>query len=655
MGTFAVDIAVMAAVTLVFMVVLQAVATRILGIRIGLVRLVVSGVLGLGAQTGFESQFVWGRQDYTPALIPVQIGIVFFVAIAFLVVSELLVPTGTIPRPDRWWPLLVARAQRSRRYAELTRIALRSGLLPFRPNTERTAAGSQERTRQGRALRNALESAGGAFVKFGQMLSTRSDLLPPEFIAELARLQQSVPPAEWSQVQRVLQDELGANVDEVFSEFDERPLASASIGQVHRARLVDGRAVAVKVQRPGILPLIERDSDIALRVAHKLERTAAWARDMGMLQVAQNVTASLRDELDFQVETANMRAMQITQARHPEADRVDVPEHAPELCTSKVLVMELVSGDTLSDPRALARHSDEERREVASRLLRSMLTQIIDDGVFHADLHPGNVVLTAESRIVLLDYGLVGRLDQAMRSQIGAVLMAFYRGDSRSFADALLGFVDLPDDIDEQALRRSIGAFVANRLGPGATLDVDVFNDMVQLLTASRVQIPPELAAAFRAVATLEGTLRHVSPSFDLLSEAQGYAKQRIAEGFAPRAVFTSVTDEIESVLPLLRRLPGRVDRISGALADGRLNVNVRLFADRRDRTLVTGLVNLAALAFLAGIFGVMAVMLLVSEAGPRITETLTLFQIFGYLMVLLSGLLSLRVLFDAFRLRRRD
>ncbi|MET0853267.1 MAG: AarF/UbiB family protein [Microterricola sp.] len=645
----------MSIVTVVFMFVLSAFARRILGVRIGITRLLLAGLVGLGAELGFEARFVWGVQEYSPALLPLQIGIVFFAAVAFLVIAELLVPTGTIPRPDRWLHSFRAWRLRTRRYSEVSRIAVRHGLVPFRPNTEQSSAGAAERRKQARALRNALEEAGGAFVKLGQVLSTRTDLLPAEYLSELSMLQQRVPAAAWSEVAVLLHAELGAPVETVFASFDQTPLAAASIGQVHRARLMSGEEVAVKVQRPGIIPSVERDLDITLRLARQLEQSTQWGRELGVRELAEGFAASLRDEVNYRIEAGNMTAMAVTQAKHTAAARVGIPRHFEQYCTSRVLVMELVDGDTLSDRRALEQHSAEERSEQAQRLLRSTLAQIIDDGVFHADLHPGNIILRADGELVLLDFGSVGRLDSELRGQIGDVLLAFYRGDAGAFTDALLAFVELPDDIDEIALRRQIGVFVATKLGPGSSLDVTVFTEMVRMLADNRIAVPTELALAFRAVATLEGTLRVLSPEFDILTEAGGYAKERVAAGLTPKAIFTSVNDELLSVLPIVRRLPARIDRLSGALAEGRLSVNVRLLADRRDRALIRDLVNLVVVTVLAAAFGIMAAMLLISDAGPQVTPSLSLFQIFGYMLVLLSGVLALRVFFDVFRVRGRD
>lgn len=347
--------------------------------------------------------------------------------------------------------------------------------------------------------------------------------------------------------------------------------------------------------------------------------------------------------------------MAITQAKHPEGERVGIPLHYPALFTGKVFVMELVVGETLSDPRAFTEHPEAERIEQANRLLRSTLTQIIEDGVFHADLHPGNIILRGDGEIVLLDFGSIGRLDSELRAQIGEVLLAFYRGDSGAFSDALLGFVELPDDVDETALRRQLGVFVATKLGPGSAIDVTVFQEMMRLLTTNRIAVPAELATAFRAIATLEGTLRHLSPGFDMLSEASEYAADRVNKGFSPKAVFTSFSDELASILPIARRLPKRIDQLTSTIADSRLKISMRLFADRRDRDLIRSLVNLIAASFMAAAFGIMAAMMLVSTSGPEVTEGMTLFQIFGYLLVVLSGILTLRVLFDLFRIRPRE
>lgn len=303
------DVSVLAAVSIILMVLTGVMARRLFDMRIGTVRIILAGLLGLGAGIGFESRFVWNSAEYTPALLPVLIGVIVLVTIAFLVFFELLAPQGSIPRVDQWIPGIRRTMSRNQRYAELIRIAGRHGLIPFTLSTATDSAAVAERRRQGRALRAALQDAGGAFVKLGQLLSTRPDVLPVEITDALASLQQRVAPAPYEEIEPVLERALGGPVAATFSHLETVPLAAASIGQVYAGTLRSGEEVAVKVRRPGVVPLVERDIAIARRLAARFDGTSAWARRMGLKDLVENLSASLQEELDYTLEAANITGM----------------------------------------------------------------------------------------------------------------------------------------------------------------------------------------------------------------------------------------------------------------------------------------------------------------------------------------------------------
>ena len=628
---------------------------RLLGLPVGALRALIAGLLGFAAAEILVRTLRPVESGHVAAFLTVVLGVPLIVAMIFIVAAEALVPSGTVPQPVD--VVLGARRAlaRSRRYSQISRIAVRHGLGPYlrgRPLRPADAAGG--RAALARSLRQALEEGGVTFTKLGQLMSTRPDLLPEEFISELTRLQDRAEPAPWEQVEAVITQSLGAPAEQVFTELQPEPAAAASIAQVHKARLrcADGSdaEVAVKVQRPGIRSTVEQDLDILLRLADTLEDRARWARAVGTAGVARGFAAAIREELDFRVEARNMAAVAATWQDQQRAVSGSIPVVLPavheQLCTEHVLVIEWLDGVSLREAGPLIDDRGLDRAELTRALLRSMVYQITEGGVFHADPHPGNILLLTDGRLALLDFGSVGRLDAQQRSALLNLLLAVGRGDPAALRDALLELVTRTDEIDEWQLERALGRFAARHLVGTSAPTAEMFTDLFRLASQFELAIPPEIATVLRALATLEGTLSLLTPGIDIAAEARQYAADRVASQLSPAAVPKSAAEEVAALLPVLRRLPRRFDRVTSALEQGRLSLNVRLLADERDRRVVTGLTHQFLLAFLAAASGVVAAILLGTPGGPQVSPTLSLLQLIGYNLLIVGGILGLRVLY---------
>lgn len=620
---------------------------RVLGVRIGTPRALAGAMIGWlvagGILQAFSRDVFTHPVGFIGLVIPV-LGCAFVATLVFLFVAEIAAPSGSGLGLLGRIRSVRARAARARRYSQISRIAIKHGLGRYLSGRRETGLSTVRHAKLARSLRRALEEGGVTFVKLGQVLSTRADLLGQVFIDELSLLQDQVAHADADAVRSLLRKELGAAPEDVFAEFDPEPLAAASIAQVYRARLKTGEDVVVKVQRPDVETLVERDLDIVRRIAVSLELRADWARALGLVELADGFADALTEELDFRTEARNIEAV----AAAYDSDEIALPTVHKALSTDRVLVMRRLDGKPLTAAKDGVPAGD--RAPLARSLLRCVLHQVMLSGVFHADPHPGNVLLMADGRLGLLDFGSVGRLDAGLRGGLQNLVLALDRGDPAALRDGLLEIVDRPDEIDEQRLERALGALVSKHFSHGQVPDAEMFTELMRVVADFRLSVPPPIAAVFRSLATLEGTLALLAPGFDIMGESRAFAAEQVGAGLRPESLRHTAVNEVMALLPVLRRLPRRIHRIGNALEQGRLSVNVRLFSDERDRDVVTGLVHEVLLALVGAATGLMAVLLLTGGGGPRVLPDVTLNQVFGYNFLVVSTLVGLRLLFVVFR-----
>jgi len=440
-----------------------------------------------------------------------------------------------------------------------------------------TAAKAESAKADAEQLASDLEEMGPTFVKLGQLLSTRADFLPPAYIDALSRLQDQLEPFPFTEVEAIITAELGVRLSSAFREFDPKPLAVASLGQVHRATLRSGRLVAVKVQRPGIRETIAQDIEALREIAGLVDRHTEVGRRFGFEEMLDEFAKSLVAELDYRVEASNLDLLAANLADHP---RILVPAPVPDYTTASVLTMEFVSGKKVTALGPLAK-LELDGTGLAEALFAAYLDQILRDGFFHADPHPGNVFITDDGRLALIDLGMVARVAPETQARLVKLLLALSDGRGEETAD---GLVELGERIgeagaafDEAAFRRRVADLVGRHQGTTlANLDTGrVVLELVRACGECGLRPPPELTLLGKALLNLDLVARTLDPDFDpnqaLRAHAGGLLKAHLLHSSSPGHLLSTALEAKE----LVERLPGRLNRILDAVAKGELEVKV--------------------------------------------------------------------------------
>jgi ubiquinone biosynthesis protein len=619
------------------------VGARLLGVRRGWLASLVAGAVGwVTALVIAAAMFDWDWD--ASSLIWVTIVLAIPLTMAIMVGLDLYARPGTLARGDRAGlvqaprPISGIRAKVAPfgRYRELLEILRRHHLVgKVRGEADEPVDdGAEPLPPAAVRLREALEEAGGVYVKLGQIAATRIDLLPPSVCEELGKLQSRSTPIPGDQVRTVVEAEYGRPVEEVFASFDWEPLAAASIGQTHTAVLRSGESVVVKVQRPGIRAGMDRDLAALDQLARLAERRTVTGRDLRVSQLADEFGRSLRAELDFRGEAQATAAMHDLVADDP---IVTVPDVFDELCARRVMVQERLRGVPLSE---LPADADVDRDALARALLAVNVDHILKRGLFHADPHPGNVMVLEDGTLGMIDFGATGRLDTIQQDAVVDMLIALVKRDASLLRDGVERVADVGAHVSRDKLDRALARLLADHVGAGGTVDVRALADLVPLLGEFEITLPGDLVVLLRALITLDGTLGVLSPGFSVIAAGKQLAQEAAAEQSSdPNDV---MQEALISELPVLRRLPADVGRTLSLASRGSLQF--RTVAAEDDERFTRTLWNRTLLAVVGSAFVLTSVLLMGLEVGPVLGGDTRLVVVLGVGGMFLGVVLLLRV-----------
>ncbi len=489
-------------------------------------------------------------------------------------------------------------------------------------------------------VRRALEELGPSFVKLGQILATRVDLFPPEWIAEFSKLQDDAPARSFAEIHAQLTEDLGEPPENIFAELDLHPLAAASLAQVHRAKLADGSAVVLKIRRPGIRPTVEADLRLLARLAEIIETETPDLRRYRPQEVVRQFTLSLRRELDFAAECRNAERIADQFIDHPE---ILIPRIHWQWCGERLNVQDFVEGISGRD-LAAADAAGLDRKLLARRGAEAVLKMMLEDGFFHADPHPGNVFYLPDNRIAFIDFGMVGRLPEERRIQVASLLHGLLTRDTETVAGVLLDWGSEGEssggDAELTRLKSEIGSFVdmyhgvpLHGLNMGAML-----SDLVSILREHGLPLPPDLALMLKAFITLEGMGRQLDPDFDMAAEATPFLKNILLAQTTPDALARRGWHALTDTIGLVSSLPKDLRQFLRAARRGKLQVQVEIlplkqFGQQIDRAASRLALSISIAALIIG-----SAIVMTADRSAALTA-LPSFGLLGFIAAVIGGL----------------
>jgi ubiquinone biosynthesis protein len=424
-------------------------------------------------------------------------------------------------------------------------------------------------------LANALEELGPCYIKLGQLLSTRPDLMPAEYIKALSRLQNTVKPVPGDKITAIIESELGAPISELFQSFDCEPLATASMAQVHKAVLLDGTEVAVKVQRPGVRNQIEIDIEVMYEVARFATKFTSFGKRYGILQMVRELDQSLSQELDFRVEAENTKLISRQISDFP---LLITPTVYDNYTSRRVLTLSFIHGRHLADISRKELNSLDSRA-IAKELLSAYLKQAIIDGVFHCDPHPGNIFLADDGRLALMDFGMVGRFDSGQKDNIILLLLAFSERQGERVADTYLDMIEIPRDVNKRAFTQDVCGLVSryHDMSGGRMAIGTALLDLTRIAQSHNTPVPTAMTLLGKAMLNLDGTIRVLSPELDPVQLIRDYMlsvmEKRVQGQLSPGRIFAWVLD----MKHLVENSPRHADRTLDKLANDQLTLRLEI------------------------------------------------------------------------------
>lgn len=508
---------------------------------------------------------------------------------------------------------------------------------------EVSASGSAENQESEKAERFAadLEDMGPTYIKMGQLLSTRFDLLPPAYTEALTRLQDTVEPFPFEEVREIVESELGARIRDLFAEFDEQPMAAASLGQVHRAVTRTGRDVVVKVQRPDVRETIRDDMEVLGKLADTADKRTSVGKQYGLGDLLGQFRRSLIGELDYRREAKNLlRFIDLTRSY----DRLVVPEPILQLTTSKVLTMERIEGRKVTDlgPLALI---DLDSRPIVEQLFQCYLRMILDEGLLHADPHPGNLLVTEDGRLALLDLGMVATVPARVQQHVVKLLLAISDGDGEEAARTLADMGHPIDGYDAAAFRQAVTHLVSESVASGADLQAGTV--LVELSRVSGVhglRPPAEMSMIGKALLNLDQATMHLDPEFSPAEVIRDNVTEIFASSLktSPGGLLAAAIEAKE----FTAQLPKRANRILDNLAQGEFTVHVEAIDEHRLHLVLQRIANRLTLGLIIAATIIGAAMMMRVETDTRILGFPAIAMLFFTFAVIAGIALGVQIVF---------